>query len=75
MVKMQKFVAVPRMSVWCSIPKLAREPDVRGGDHGHLGALIEENIMDQQTGHVLNADMEFYKLAGIGDVGEIVVLC
>ena len=29
--------------------------------------------MDQQTGRVLNADMEFYKLAGIGDIGEIVV--
>ena len=29
--------------------------------------------MDQQTGRMLNADMEFYKLAGIGDIGEIVV--
>jgi len=37
------------------------------------GALMEERVMDQQTGHVLNADMEFYKLAGINDIGEIVV--
>jgi xanthine dehydrogenase YagR molybdenum-binding subunit len=37
------------------------------------GALMEERIMDQQIGTVLNADMEFYKLAGIGDIGEIVV--
>ena len=37
------------------------------------GALMEERIMDSQTGRVLNPDMEFYKLAGIGDVGEIVV--
>ena len=29
--------------------------------------------MDQQTGRVLNPDMEFYKLAGIGDIGEIIV--
>ena len=29
--------------------------------------------MDQQTGRVLNADMEFYKLSGIGDIGEIMV--
>jgi len=29
--------------------------------------------MDQQTGKHLNADMEFYKLAGIGDIGEILV--
>lgn len=36
-------------------------------------ALTEERIMDTETGRVLNADMEFYKLAGIGDIGEIVV--
>ncbi len=36
-------------------------------------ALMEERIMDAQTGRVLNPDMEFYKLAGIGDIGEIVV--
>ena len=29
--------------------------------------------MDQQTGRVLNPDMEFYKLAGISDIGEIIV--
>ena len=37
------------------------------------GALMEARIMDQQIGRVLNADMEFYKLAGIGDIGEIIV--
>src|ERR1019366_5295343 len=36
-------------------------------------ALYEERVMDQQTGLMLNADMEFYKLAGIDDIGEIVV--
>jgi xanthine dehydrogenase YagR molybdenum-binding subunit len=36
-------------------------------------ALFEEKIMDRQTGRMLNANMEFYKLAGIGDVGELVV--
>ena len=29
--------------------------------------------MDQQTGKQLNADMDFYKLAGPPDIGEIVV--
>ena len=29
--------------------------------------------MDQQIGRVLNPDMEFYKLAGIGDIGDIIV--
>jgi xanthine dehydrogenase YagR molybdenum-binding subunit len=36
-------------------------------------ALFEEKIMDRQTGRMLNANMEFYKLAGIGDIGELVV--
>jgi xanthine dehydrogenase YagR molybdenum-binding subunit len=36
-------------------------------------ALYEERIMDAATGRTLNADMEFYKLAGIADIGNIVV--
>jgi len=36
-------------------------------------ALFEEKVMDEQTGRMLNANMEFYKLAGIGDIGELVV--
>jgi xanthine dehydrogenase YagR molybdenum-binding subunit len=36
-------------------------------------ALWEERIYDQQTGRFLNADMEFYKLGGAADVGELVV--
>ncbi len=40
---------------------------------GVNGALYEERIMDAQTGRQVNPDMEFYKLAGIGDVGQMVV--
>jgi xanthine dehydrogenase YagR molybdenum-binding subunit len=36
-------------------------------------ALFEEKVMDQATGVMLNPNMEFYKLAGIGDIGELVV--
>jgi xanthine dehydrogenase YagR molybdenum-binding subunit len=36
-------------------------------------SLYEEKIMDQQTGLMLNPNMEFYKLAGLGDVGDLVV--
>ena len=36
-------------------------------------SLFEHKIMDEQTGRCLNADLEFYKLAGIGDFGDIVV--
>jgi xanthine dehydrogenase YagR molybdenum-binding subunit len=36
-------------------------------------ALYEEKVMDDQTGQMLNPNMEFYKLATIGDIGELVV--
>jgi xanthine dehydrogenase YagR molybdenum-binding subunit len=36
-------------------------------------ALFEQKIMDEATGRMLNPNMEFYKLAGIGDIGELVV--
>ncbi len=36
-------------------------------------ALYEEKVMDPTTGRMLNAGMDFYRLAGIGDVGELVV--
>lgn len=36
-------------------------------------SLYEEKVMDAKTGRMLNANMEFYKLAGLGDIGELVV--
>lgn len=36
-------------------------------------ALFEEVVYDQQTGLQLNADMEFYRLAGLKDVGKLKV--
>jgi xanthine dehydrogenase YagR molybdenum-binding subunit len=36
-------------------------------------ALYEEKIYDQNIGRMLNANMEFYRLAGIGDIPELVV--
>jgi xanthine dehydrogenase YagR molybdenum-binding subunit len=36
-------------------------------------ALYEERIMDDITGRMLNPDMEFYKVAGNPDIGEIIV--
>jgi xanthine dehydrogenase YagR molybdenum-binding subunit len=36
-------------------------------------ALYEERVADPVTGRLLNPNMELYKLAGIGDVGELVV--
>lgn len=36
-------------------------------------ALFEEAVYDAPSGRMLNADMEFYRLAGIGDVGTLKV--
>jgi xanthine dehydrogenase YagR molybdenum-binding subunit len=36
-------------------------------------SLFEEKVMDPTTGRMLNADMEFYRLAGLGDIPELVV--
>jgi xanthine dehydrogenase YagR molybdenum-binding subunit len=40
---------------------------------GIAWALYEEQIYDEVSGQLLNADMEFYKLSGIGDIGELQV--
>jgi xanthine dehydrogenase YagR molybdenum-binding subunit len=34
--------------------------------------LYEEKVMDPVSGRMLNPNMDFYRLAGIGDVGELV---
>jgi xanthine dehydrogenase YagR molybdenum-binding subunit len=40
---------------------------------GIATTLYEEKIMDNNLGTMLNPNMDFYRLAGIGDVGELVV--
>jgi xanthine dehydrogenase YagR molybdenum-binding subunit len=71
-VKINKAVAVQDMGLVVN-PKTA-ESQIHGGCiMGICAALYEERVMDQQTGKMLNSDMEFYKLAGIGDIGEIIV--
>ncbi len=71
-VKMNKFVAVQDCGLIIN-PKLAESQIHGAAIMGICGALFEERVMDEQSGKYLNADMEFYKLAGIADIGEIVV--
>jgi xanthine dehydrogenase YagR molybdenum-binding subunit len=40
---------------------------------GIATTLYEEKVMDPITGTMLNPNMDFYRLAGIGDVGELKV--
>jgi xanthine dehydrogenase YagR molybdenum-binding subunit len=70
-VKMVKYVAVQDVGLVIN-PRLADSQVNGAAIMGICAALMEERIMDSQTGRMLNADMEFYKLAGIGDIGEIV---
>jgi xanthine dehydrogenase YagR molybdenum-binding subunit len=71
-VKMNKLVAVQDCGLVIN-PKTAESQVLGACIMSVCSALMEERIMDQQTGRVLNADMEFYKLAGIADIGDIVV--
>ncbi len=71
-VKMNKIVAVQDCGLVVN-PKTAESQVFGACIMGVCSALMEERIMDQQTGRVLNPDMEFYKLAGISDIGEIIV--
>jgi xanthine dehydrogenase YagR molybdenum-binding subunit len=71
-VKMNRLVAVQDCGLIIN-PKTA-ESQVHGACIMSIcGALYEERIMDEATGRMLNPNMEFYKLAGLGDVGEIIV--
>jgi xanthine dehydrogenase YagR molybdenum-binding subunit len=71
-VRVQKIVAVQDCGMVIDLK--TAESQVYGAlIMGVTYSLYEEKVMDQQTGHCLNPNMEFYKLAGIGDVGELEV--
>jgi xanthine dehydrogenase YagR molybdenum-binding subunit len=71
-VKLNRLVAVQDCGLIIN-PKTA-ESQVHGACIMSIcGALFEERLMCEKTGRFVNADMEFYKLAGIADIGEIVV--
>lgn len=71
-VSMNRLVAVQDCGMVVN-PRLAESQVMGACIMSICGALMEERIMDAKTGRVLNPDMEFYKLAGIGDIGEIIV--
>lgn len=56
------------------INKLACESQVAGGVIMGINAVMfEERVMDQATGHLLNPDMEFYKIGCLSDMPKIKV--
>jgi xanthine dehydrogenase YagR molybdenum-binding subunit len=71
-VKVNRYVAVQDCGMIIN-PRLAESQIYGAIIMGISTALFEQRIMDEQTGRMLNPDMEFYKLAGIADIGDIVV--
>ena len=71
-VRLNKLVAVQDCGLVVN-PKTAESQVFGACIMSACAALMEERVMDPHSGRVLNADMEFYKLAGISDIGEIVV--
>jgi len=71
-VKIEKMVAVQDCGL--IIDMKTAESQVYGAlIMGISYALSEEKVIDPLTGRMLNVDFESYRLAGIGDVGELVV--
>lgn len=71
-VKMNKMACVQDCGLIISMK--TAESQVYGAMIMGIGtALYEEKIMDPITGRMLNPNMDFYRLAGIGDIGELVV--
>jgi xanthine dehydrogenase YagR molybdenum-binding subunit len=71
-VRLKKIVAVQDTGL--ILDMLTWRSQVFGGVIGGLNyAMFEERIMDEQTGVMLNPDMELYKLAGATDIPEIIV--
>src|SRR5262245_40779599 len=71
-VKMNNFVAVQDCGL--IIDMKTCESQVFGAMiMGVTYALYEEKVMDAQTGRMLNPNMEFYRLAGLADIGDFKV--
>jgi xanthine dehydrogenase YagR molybdenum-binding subunit len=71
-VKVNRYVAVQDCGLIIN-PRLAESQVYGAIIMGISTALYEQRVMDEQTGRMLNANMEFYKLAGLSDIGDIVV--
>lgn len=71
-IKVNKMVAIQDCGLIVSMK--TSESQVYGALIMGIGTtLLEERVMDSITGRMLNANMEFYKLAGLADIGELVV--
>jgi xanthine dehydrogenase YagR molybdenum-binding subunit len=71
-IKIKKFVAVQDQGLVIN-PKTCKSQINGAIIMGIAAALYERRITDPKTGAFVNADLSDYKLARLGDIGEIVV--
>ncbi len=71
-VKVKKMVAIQDCGLIIDL-KTAESQCLGALIMGISYALFEEKVMDPTTGRMLNANMQFYRLAGLADIPELVV--
>ncbi len=71
-VKMNKMVCVQDCGLVINM-KTAESQCYGAMIMGIASTLYEEKVMDLATGRMLNPNMDFYRLAGIGDIPELAV--
>jgi xanthine dehydrogenase YagR molybdenum-binding subunit len=71
-VKINRMIAVQDCGLVIN-PKAAESQIYGAMIMGITYSLYEEKVMDQLTGRMLNPNLEFYRLAGISDIGELIV--
>jgi len=71
-IRIKTFVAVQDQGLVIN-PKTCKSQIYGAVIMGIAGALYEQRIMDPATGAFINAELSDYKLARLGDVGNIVV--
>jgi xanthine dehydrogenase YagR molybdenum-binding subunit len=71
-IRMKKFVAVQDQGLVIN-PKTCKSQIYGAVIMGIAASLFEQRIVDPKTGVFVNAELTDYKLARLGDIGEIVV--
>ena len=71
-IKIKKFVAVQDQGLVIN-PKTCKSQIYGAIIMGIAAALYERRIVDPKTGAFVNAELSDYKLARVGDIGELVV--
>jgi xanthine dehydrogenase YagR molybdenum-binding subunit len=71
-VKVDRMVAVQDMGLVINL-KTAESQVLGALIMGITYGLYEEKVMDAATGAMLNPNMEFYRLAGLGDMPEFLI--